>query len=506
MPPVSDDAISVHNGRLHFDGCDTVALAEEFGTPLFVTSENKLRQNIRRFHQAFAAQWTEGEVQILPAIKSNWNLAICTILASEGTGADTYSAGELEASLSAGIAPERISVNGGGKSEETIRRCIEAGVRITIEDLDEPDLIERVAMELGKKAYVRFRVKPDFPNLWKLSDFALDYASIATSIQFYKSGIPAQYLVELGRKVLRMTHVELVGFHFHGGRHHASLWYWRGTMRQYARLIGHLCRAWGGYQPKEIDIGGGFACPRDPHSKLHARADVTLTWWAWRPFELISPLLGAWLRNGISSLVFNQVMARGPSQARAPSYEDYAKTAVGALRDELHKQGVTTTGVCLQIEPGRGLFGDTGIHITRVKKFKQQTEPVKLNWVLTDTSVFFLTGGVYENNYHDFRIANRADAPATVVAEIVGHSCYGDRILPLTKIPAVVPGDLIALLDTGAYQEVSASNFNALPRPGMVLINGKRRQFIRRPETTEDVFARDRIPDWLASPKQEVLA
>ena len=92
-----------------------------------------------------------------------------------------------------------------------------------------------------------------------------------------------------------------------------------------------------------------------------------------------------------------------------------------------------------------------------------------MNWVLTDTTYFFLSGGVYEYNFHEFRVANKVNAAPKHVADVVGHSCYADRILPLVKVPDIEEGDIFAFLDMGAYQEVSASNFNALPRPAMVL-------------------------------------
>ena len=81
----------------------------------------------------------------------------------------------------------------------------------------------------------------------------------------------------MGRRALAMPNVELVGLHFHAGRHHPGLWYWEGLMVRYARLIGKLSKAWGGWQPSEIDIGGGMASPRDPHNKEFPRSEFLLT-------------------------------------------------------------------------------------------------------------------------------------------------------------------------------------------------------------------------------------
>ncbi|MCP4451499.1 MAG: hypothetical protein GY809_08560, partial [Planctomycetes bacterium] len=487
------DCLSVRDGHLYIEECNTLDLVKEFGSPLFVLSEQQLRDNAREFKRAFSKEWPHGEVDVLPAFKANSTLASRRILSDEGAGADIYSEGELIGVLKCGTQPERISVNGGGKSEAVIRRCIEAGVRITVEDLDEPELINRVAGAMGKTAKIRFRVKPDFPNLHKRTDFSPEYVSIDLGIQVYKSGIPAQYLPELGKKVLAMDHVELVGLHFHGGRHHQSLWYWRGLMKQYGALVANLCDIWGqngrAFKLQELDIGGGYASHRDPLNKLELGKDVIFTWLTWPIMQAMRLLSPKWRYKLYSLLV--KAMARDPYPGYAPSIQDYAQAAVGTFRNELEKRQVDLTGVRLQIEPGRGLYGNTGIHLASVKKVKKQTEPMAMTWVLTDTTYFFLAGGTYEYNFHDFVVANRVNDPACQVADIVGHSCYADRILPLVNIPDVMKEDVIALLETGAYQEVSASNFNALPRPATVLVNHKVAELIKRAETVDDVFARD---------------
>lgn len=504
MKSVIDDCLSTRGGHLYMEGCDTTALVEQFGSPLFAISENQLRRNVKEFQHAFSKYWTDGPVDVLPANKANWNTAVRTVLTQEGAGADIYSEGELHAALICDVPRHLISVNGGGKSDAMLRRCIESGVRITVEDLDEPERINQIAKELNTCANIRFRVKPDFPNLWKKTDFAVESVSIDLGIQVYKSGIPAQYLEVLGKQVLAMEHVELTGFHFHGGRHHNSLWYWRGLMKRYGELISYLCKAWGGYQPTEIDIGGGFAAARDPFGKLDIRFEAVATMLTY-PLEVALHSLGESKRYRVLSSAIEKFMTKLPSQKRAPSISDYAKATVTTLRATLRQGGIKTEGVRLQLEPGRSLYSDTGIHLTTVKKVKQQTLPMTYTWLLTDTTYFFMSGGALEYNAHDFRVANKVDEPAVTTADIVGHSCYADRIFPLAKVPRMTEGDVIAFLDMGAYQEVSASNFNALPRPAMVLVNNDRAEIIKVAETIEDVYQRDRIPEYLLT-KQEKQA
>jgi diaminopimelate decarboxylase len=186
-----------------------------------------------------------------------------------------------------------------------------------------------------------------------------------------------------------------------------------------------------------------------------------------------------------------------PTPKAPPTVEEYGATITRTLRAELVRQGVRTEGVRLQVEPGRGLYGDTAVHLARVKVVKRQTRPIPYAWVLLDTTYFFLAGGVFEHNRHPFLVADRADAPADLSADIVGHSCYADQIVLGAHLPQVGPGDVVALLDAGAYQESSASNFNALPRPAAVLVNGKDAEVIKVAETVDDVFGRDRVPERL---------
>ena len=156
-----------------------------------------------------------------------------------------------------------------------------------------------------------------------------------------------------------------------------------------------------------------------------------------------------------------------------------------------------TEGVRLQIEPGRSMYGDTGIHLASINTEKRQTSPIPYTWVLTDTTYFFLAGGVFEHNRHPFVFVEQPEAPATQTADIVGHSCYADQIVLGARVPDVEAGDVVALLETGAYQESSASNFNSLPRPASVLVNGDQAEMIKRAETIGDVYGRDVIPDRL---------
>ncbi len=224
----------------------------------------------------------------------------------------------------------------------------------------------------------------------------------------------------MGRRVQQMDHVELVGLHLHIGRHHPSAWYWTGAMQQFGRLIVELSRAWDGWQPQEIDCGGGFPSSRDPMNRETPRSEFLLTAAGY------PAMVGL---RGLGERTYHKVMGKalpmllsGPKPKYPPRIEELVGSAVESLRKELAAGGIDTTGVRLQMEPGRWLYGNTAVHLTRVKAVKRQSLPLPYTWVLTDTTQFFLAGGAFEHNRYPVLLADRADAPTAVTVDVVGHS------------------------------------------------------------------------------------
>ena len=492
-----DECLSIRDGQLFIEECNTIELVKQFGSPVFVVSEDQLRRNMQRYLKAFQSRWEEGTVNILPAIKANWLLALRRILTQEGAGCDVYSPGELYSALQSGIDPDKVSVNGGGKSKDHIRNCIKAGVRITVDDIDELDLIDSAAAGLRKKAKIRLRLRPDFPNLWQPTGFANELVPIDIGFQVYKNGLPTEHVIALGKQALKSKHIDMVGVHVHLGRQHYSLTVWEETIRRYARLIAELKQAWDGWEPREIDVGGGIPSPRDPFGKIMSSTLENLMFAGLWAGMLGLKVLGEKRRYDIISKSLDFILGKKEKKKLVPTIEEYAEGITTTLRSELRRSGISTEGIILQIEPGRSMYGNAGIHLSTVLKTKYQTRPIKWNWILLDTTYFFMTGGVLENNLHKIIWANKADEKPVKLADVVGRSCFADRMFPEMRVPEVEPGDIVAVLDTGAYQEVSACNFNAMPRPSTVLVHGAQAEIIKRGETQDEVFSRDIIPDRL---------
>jgi diaminopimelate decarboxylase len=454
---ISDgDSLSIREGHLFVEEVEASAIARRFGTPLYVESEAQLRSNARRFTAALRAAWPVGPVRVLPSLKANYTMATRCILSEEGMGCDTYGAGEFSIALRCGVPPELISVNGSIKDLDLITEAIEVGARITLDSERELDLVLEAASRLGTKARVRLRIRPDYAELDAPTDFVEDEMSVRDAADAYKAGIPVSDVELMGKRALGSEDVELTGLMAHLGRHRADLDTWRRMVVAFVRSMAHLSEAWGGWLPREIDLGGGYAVRRDPTGRLLSRL--------------------------------------ADRHEAAPSIEAYCAVLGETLRAEMDRWNLPHEGVALEIEPGRSMYADTGIHLATVRNIKRQGGGSPRVWVETDTTEMFLIDSLIEHNRWVPLVCDRADAPPTATVDLVGKSCGFDVLVPDVDLPDVEVGDVVAILDTGAYADATSTNFNVLPRPATVLVIGDAAEIIKRAETIEDILRRDVVP------------
>ncbi|MGA2842772.1 MAG: hypothetical protein ABSG18_21915 [Steroidobacteraceae bacterium] len=440
-----DEVLSIADGHLWIEGCDTVDIASQYGTPLYVMSETQLRANCRQLSEVFERYWSVGPVELLPSLKANYVMAVRQILNEEGLGCDVFGHGELQAALWSGVPGDKISVNGSAKSAPLIELAVSVGARITLDSERELDLVIAAAERQQKSANVRLRVRPDYLDLTVASDF-FPTMTIRDAANIYKPGIEVSAAVRVGRRVLQHPNTQLTGLMTHLGRHSADPAVWATMARTFGSVVVQLADAWAPWRPLELDIGGGFPAPRDPSN---------------------------------------------PARLDAPPLECFAQSTTGALLDALHAGRMDPAEVVLQIEPGRSLLANAGIHLSRVCHVKRQDRPVPRTWIELDTTEMFLADLFMEHAYFRPVFASQADAPCLEKVEIVGQSCNFDLLARDVEAPAIASGDVIAFLDTGAYQDAAASNFNALARPATVLVTENRCTLIKRRETLEEIFARD---------------
>lgn len=452
----SSSAFTIRDQRLFVDEWDAVKIAQEFGTPVFVVSETQLRKNAKRIRKAFQDEWPEGTVEVYPAFKAAPYLAVRKILSNEGYGCDTFGESELEGAIRGGTDPSKISVNGSLKTRAVIARGIEIGARIVIDAPREVDLCIQEAKRQGKTARIMLRLKPDLSGIEIDSDFVpIPVGAVTQRIRY---GLPYEEALAAAKATVASPELELIGFHCHIGRQSTDLSLWAGLVEHMLDLAIEICQCVGleGWRPDHLDFGGGFAPPRD--------------------FDTDGPRTGD----------------------TPPTIEDYARAMMTSLRMGLAKHNLDGEGLVVEVEPGRSLHSDTGIHLTTIKNIKRSAKHGEQVWAEMDTSELFL--GTFASDpstrLFNYVIANKPDSPATEVWDLVGKSCNGEMILLDADVPELAAGDVVALLDTGAYIESLGCNFNAMPRPGTVLVNKTQKSWIRKPESVEQVYARDVIPNW----------
>jgi diaminopimelate decarboxylase len=449
----TEHIFSDERGHLTVEGVDCVALAEQFGTPLFVISEAQIRHNARAMLGAFRTRYPRTEV--LFSNKANNNPAVRRVFNQEGCGGDCFGYGELYLSLQAGTDPTKLMLNGGNKQPPELAMAIDAGVTINLDSLAELAMVEDMARQVGQRARVSPRTRL---LLHELDGLVADWprgASVGAGARAHKFGMHFEHVLAASRHALASPWLELTGLHHHVGR-------WTNDSSMYRAVVVELVE-WAarlrdelGWKPAHLDVGGGLA-------------------WG-RP----------------------QGHGPGNNDRTAPDYAAYAEAIVGTLRTELDRHQLPEP--VLMIEPGRALASNIGVLLARVGIVKTWDD-VK-TWVNVDASQNHLPNILSAAWYYHAVAAANADPPAESLrtVDLVGPLCTFDVMGADRQLPPLERGDVVAFLDTGAYGETKAATFNAQPRPATVLVANGQAHVITERETVEEVIGRYRVPAHLLEP------
>lgn len=374
------------------------------------------------------------KVRVLYAAKANGNLAVLRTVASMGAGADVFSAGELNLALAAGMRPESLLFNGSSKSPADLALAVEKGVRVSVDSLDELRQLDRAAAEANRTIDIAFRVNP-----------AIDvptHPKIATGLATSKFGIPAGKILDAYRHALAAEHINPVGIHCHIGSQILAVEPFAREVEVLIGVAGDLIDI--GVNLEFIDIGGGLGIPY--------RREVD----------------------------------------QAPTPEDYAGAIMPVFKEGIHDLGIEPE---LWVEPGRWLVADSTVLLARVNSVKTAHK----TFANVDAGFNLLLRPTMYDSYHEVVAANKADAPAVREYSIAGPICEtGDILAKDRMLPDLATGDLIAVLDAGAYGFAMSSQYNSRPRCPEVLLSGDNAALMRRSETLDDLISSMVTPPWQA--------
>jgi len=422
--------LTVKSGHLHIGKHDCVSLAETYGTPLYVTSEDRIREHFQDYQKALSKRYPK--VQVLFAAKANGNLAILRSLAHLGAGADVFSSGELMLALEAGMPAKKLLFNGSSKTKDDLALAVRHGVKVSVDSLDELHQLDGIAKAAGKVAEISFRLNPalEVPT----------HPKIATGLVTSKFGIPHDRIPEVYREALTCKGVKPVGIHCHIGSQILDVEPFARAAEVMARIARELSEM--GVTLEFIDLGGGLGVP------YHHDTDPV------------------------------------------PSPEDYANAVMPVFLAGIKTAGITPE---LWVEPGRFLVADSTVLLTRVNSVKSAHK----RFANVDAGFNLLIRPAMYDSYHEVIAANRADDPLTAKITVTGPICEtGDILAEDRQLPDLTAGDLIAVLDTGAYGFAMSSQYNGRPRCPEVLVHGDQAALMRRGETFEDLTGTMIRPPW----------
>ncbi|MCS6998807.1 MAG: diaminopimelate decarboxylase [Aquificaceae bacterium] len=246
-------------GELYLEGLSLKALAEQFGTPLYLYSASYIRERLRAYKKAFP------EALICYAVKANFNPHIIALAKEEGAGADIVSGGELYASLKAGIEPSKIVYAGVGKTLRELEYAISSDILMfNVESFMELDVLDELAGKLGRKVRIAIRVNPDVDPK--------THPYISTGMKKSKFGVDIKTAKKEYEYAGRLKNLQVVGIHCHIGSQILDVSPYIEAAQKVVELYYELVRS--GFEIEYIDMGGGLGIKYSPDQSNPEPADL----------------------------------------------------------------------------------------------------------------------------------------------------------------------------------------------------------------------------------------
>lgn len=427
------DYMKINNkGHLEIDGCDTVDIAKKYGTPLYLMSEERIRQSMRRYKNSID-KFYGGNGLCLYASKAFSCGYIYKVASQEGIGVDVVSGGELYTALKAGFDAQKIVFHGNNKSYDEIKMAIESGVgRIIIDSYEEIKIIDSISCEMGKITNVMIRVKPGID--------AHTHEFISTGHIDCKFGFAIENgeADEFIKYAMTFKNIEIKGLHCHIGSQMFLYEPFKLGGEVMMNYYVHLKNEYG-LSLKELNLGGGFGVK-------YVEGDTPV------------------------------------------DYEGFIESVSNVIKGICKDNNMEVPFIYM--EPGRSIVGDAGTTLYSagaIKDIKNVRKYVSIDGGLADNPRYIMYGAEY-----DAVIANRANETPTEYVTICGKCCEsGDIIIDKTHLPKINSGDIVAIMSTGAYNYSMASNYNRLPRPAVVFVRDGKDKLVVKRETYEDLIKND---------------
>jgi len=488
-----ENFLTVKDDELLIDGVRAVDLANEYSTPLFVFSETRIRRNIERLKRA--GEFIDCRLKVCYAAKANSNMAILRAVKDAGGELEVNSGGELWKALQIGFTGEQIIFNGTSKEVWEIENAIDAGIyAIQVDSLYELSLIEATARRLEKRANVSLRLVQEIKTG--------THSGLQTALLTSKFGMMPDEALEAFQTYKDSEFLNLAGVHLHIGSQNPAAEPYSEALRT---LFENLEKIYleTGLKLSHLNLGGGFPVNYLRDNSHEADFPPAQREMFAADFEPSDAVRKAWLT---------------------------VKEAARSSHAENLLENLT-----LLIEPGRSVISDAGICLTTVRNRKTRpivksgvlslesevkdpdsrlmTSDSRLktqdsglptdSWLLTDAGFNILLSMETYKWYYHLISAARAGAEHNFPYKIAGPLCDGgdvyfdiegaSRLPDYRLLPEnVEPGEILALLNCGAYSVAQMFQYNGRFLPAIVMIgeNGAI-ETVRRRDTFEDLVNND---------------
>ncbi len=441
------DFLEQHNGELTINGVSSTEIAGKYGTPVFIYSGSRIRHNINRLLKI--QDVIDCKLKICYAAKAMSDASVLSVIREAGIDIEVNFGGELKMALAAGFEGKQIIFNGNSKSEEELADAINAGIyAIQSDSFYELELTEKVARRLGKRANVSLRLVPEIESK--------TLHGLQTALLSSKFGMmPAEALRAFRRWEKDDPYLNLTGIHIHIGSQNPKAEPYRDALLSLFGQLVEISRETG-HELSHINIGGGFPVNYlrdDSHVPYMSDEQVALLSTDLEPADILG---AAW----------------------------------NALKDAAKAAGAShfIENIELLIEPGRSIVGDAAVCLTQVRNKKERPLGREAEagierdvWLLTDAGFnILLSMETYKWYYHLIH-ATRADESHDTPYKVAGPLCdggdvyfdiEGHRRLPdHRRLPVnIEPGELLALLNAGAYSVSQMFPYNGRELPKVIVV------------------------------------
>ena len=416
-------------GHLTIGGCDTLDLAREYGTPLYVFDEADLRARCQELQHEFASRLPD--VLVLYASKAYIGKTLAGLIADEGMGLDVVAAGEIAVARAAEFPMERVYMHGNNKARSEIEEAINAGVgRIVVDNFLDIENIDAVARAAGRRQAVLLRITPDVdPHT---------HSHITTGVIDSKFGLP---LIEgQAEAALRLAmaspSLDVIGLHCHIGSQLFETEPYTQAIDKMIAFAAEMSRKHG-LQLREFSPGGGIG--------------------------------------------LQYVRDEAP-----PPISRFAETIASAVKAACQRHGLQLPRVVL--EPGRSVVGRAGVALYTVGA-RKEIAGVRTYVAVDGGMADNIRPAIYEARYEALA-ADRPLAPYEEKVTIAGKYCEsGDILVRDVELPRLQAGEILAIPASGAYCLAMASNYNGALKPPIVFVRDGKAKLVRRRETYADLMA-----------------